>query len=80
MPHLTPIEKCIYEKLSDGEKHKKAELEECIDDPEFTNSLANHIYNIKKKLRREGIDIAHRADGWSWGYQMVRLLNHAKEE
>lgn len=52
MANYNPTEKRIFEFLSDGERHTKAEIiEHCINDKLVTETTASiYIYNLRLKL------------------------------
>lgn len=53
MRGLTPTERCIMERLSDGQPHTRRELHECLpDDLGALGNIKTHISNIRKKLPR----------------------------
>ena len=77
VPHFTPIEKKILEKLSDGLPHKWWQVIKCLDDELATRyALSMHLARIRKKLRPLGEDIICETNGWSIFYRHVRLISN----
>ncbi len=83
MNNWTPTQLRILEVLSDGRRHKKVELLECIGDNIFdSRALATmrvHINRIKKKLEERGETIVCVDLGRTSQYQHVRLLPSAND-
>lgn len=73
---FTPTERKILAVLSDGMKHKREELFDCIPDEQSNVPIqvANHISNIRRKLRRKGQDIDCVYYMGGYYYRHCRLL------
>ena len=74
--HYTPTEQRIIDLLSDGLPHTRADVIKCLKDhlADF-NTLAVHMFNLRRKVRPCGQDIllVYRKGGYH--YQYVILLS-----
>lgn len=78
---LTKDEANLYRMLSDGLWHSKEELHTCLWDHEqshFPSALQVRLSELRKKLRRQGLDVfsARDSDNRFYGYRMARLISH----
>jgi DNA-binding CsgD family transcriptional regulator len=74
MSTFTPTERRIMEILIDGSDHHKEELAKCMEHDTELRTLAQHISNMRKKLRPKGFDILLSMNGKLY-YRCVRLLS-----
>ena len=73
--HFTPTQVRILQVLSDGKKHDKKELRECLgDDLTSDKTLSVHLCFLRKKLQAIGEDITTELTYKKWAYRHVRLL------
>lgn len=77
----TDTQQRIINLLSDGKKHKKAEVLSCLLDKQASYScLANHLCHLRKLLRPRGEDIICELSGYNIFYRHVRLLKSPYDE
>lgn len=72
--NLSPTERRLYDRLSDGQEHKKEELKLLLyrDNYGSTHNLAQHIYLLKKKLPA-GLTISCIRMGRQIFYRLARI-------
>ena len=76
---FTPTQQRLLKVLSDGERHEKDELWECLGDDKATgNNLRVHLTYLRKKLRAIGEDITTEFIYRKFTYRHVRLLSRAR--
>lgn len=69
---LSPVEKKIIDRMSDGEFWEDAKLHICLmDDLGPVRNLRFHVCNLRKKLNPHGYDIAHQR---AWGKLFYRIV------
>lgn len=73
--HITPTEKKIIDLLSDGLPHGRFSVQECTGEKIELNTLAVHLFNIRRKLRPFGRDILTVLCKGGIHYQYVILLS-----
>lgn len=79
MPHFTPTQEKILDILSDGDRHTKHELFECLhDELGLIDNVFIHISNIRNKLRPIGEYIVCEVDRGRNYYRHVRLINKSE--
>ena len=69
---FTPTQKAMLKILSDGKRHRLAELKTCCG-PCSDTTVASHVYLLKKKLVPKGEDIVC-VFSRGYFYQHVRML------
>lgn len=77
---LSPTERRLYDRLSDGQAHRKEELKLLLyrDNYGSTHNLAQHIYLLKKKLPA-GLTISCDRYGKLIYYRLGRLPSSNEE-
>lgn len=69
---LTPTQRRIMEILSDGLNHSPLEIAGMIDGEAEVKNIAQHIYNIRIRIKRDGYDIVYR----NRSYRLVTLITN----
>lgn len=78
---LTPTEMRLYRTLSDGNRHTKKDLHDCLDDDMAgRTAVKKHITEIRKKLRPRGLDVTCERHDGSVCYRLVRMLSPPRTE
>lgn len=80
---LTRTEKGIWDALSDGEIHAKAELMLLLpDELGDEGNLRLHVHNLRKKIAPYRLDIVHTngsSPGDKKGYRLMRQIDTSDE-
>jgi DNA-binding response OmpR family regulator len=80
MPTYTETQKRILQVLSDGLRHKRQELVDCLDDPLANpNTISVHLTYLRRKLNPIGEDVICVKSAKGYHYQHVRLLRKPDE-
>lgn len=77
MTHYTPAQTRILDYLQDGKRHTREELRLAIDPDGLVDQtgLRNHLRELRRKLRVQGMDVLHEYVGFDRYYRMVRLIS-----
>lgn len=80
MRKLTVLEKRITAVLDDGERHKRSELLDCLNENSSNkNNLAQVLFSLRKKLKTVGQSIVCELYMGTIYYRHVILFSKTKE-